>query len=416
MNRLLVTGAGAETDLGFRSGPSFTQDTFYRRKDNLYTALESFYRHRLGCSRDGLIPTAYKDAFLLSPTGFAFKKLVSNIYNDCPAFLSTALNRSLKSIADDSSFSRAEYESLFKELIIESDDSDATRKQSVTLKYIPDDIHFGLLEQYYSALIEPNRHSTRFWKLVNFYWSAFFSIALPITDDIYGSKDSYNENRYAYVLAHLNDAVHTIFNQTRAGNKVSTDCYYSKLRGKFNEVLTTNYTPYAASVVGFDNSRISWLAGRLSQFEHLPELEFTDYSASDKHLGDNEFVFPYLLCQSPVKPVISLAQIREYAKAADALKEADEIVALGYSFCNEDAHISSMVGEALRSNRTKKLINFCHISKDTTSFDQDKALSELASKLRISETIAKEKIEIEPVTNCSSDSFQKRCSEWNECS
>lgn len=323
------------------------------------------------------------------------------------------LNGFIESIADGPSFSKNEYERLFNELIIESDDSDATRKQSVTLRYIPNDIHFGLLEQYYSALIEPNRHSTRFWKLVNFYWSAFFSIALPITDGIYESKDSYNENRYAYVLAHLNDAIDAIFDQTRTADKVSTSCYYSKLQGKFDEVLTTNYTPYAASVVGFDDSRISWLAGRLSQFEHLPELEFTDYSASDKRIGDNDFVFPYLLCQSPVKPVISLAQIREYAKAADALKEADEIVVLGYSFCNEDAHISSMVGESLRSNKTRKLVYFRHESENTPPSNRDSELSELAKKLRISESLAKERIELEPISNCESEGFQKRCSEWN---
>lgn len=413
MNRVLIAGAGAEVDLGFRSGLSFTQDTFYRQKVRLYNALSDFYEQRLDASHGGLIPSSYEPAFLFNSNGAAFKKLVNNLAKDDPSFLTKALGKSLQDVEDDSTYTNEDYKTLFKNMIKETDDSNVVRDQEAILGAIPSDAHFGVLEQYYSEMLNPEGHKRRFWKLVNFYWSAFFSIVLPITDDSYGNKASYNEDRYAYVLTHLDDVVSEMFDQRNVVDRVSTNCYYSLLRGKFNKVLTTNYTPYSASVVNFEDSRISWLAGRLSQFEHLPELEFTDYSTSDKRIGDNDFVFPYLLCQSPVKPVISLAQIREYAKAADALKEADEIVVLGYSFCNEDAHISSMVGEALRSNETRKLVYFRHESENTPPSNRDSELSKLAKKLRISESLAKERIELEPISNCESEGFQKRCSEWN---
>ncbi len=412
MKRVLIVGAGAEVDLGFKSGPSFTQDTFYRQKDILYGALNDFYQTRLGSSRSDLIPTSYKPVFLSNSRGEAFKKLVSNLVKDAPEYLFKVLGKSFDIISNEENLTNADYETLYKELIIESDDTDVTRRQSVTLKSLPDDAHFGILEQYYSALINPNGHKNRFWKLVNFYWSAFFSIALPITDGFYEKLDSYNENRYAYVLSHLNDTVHKMFDPNHVNQRTSTDCYYSALRGKFDMVVTTNYTPYAASIVDNSNSRIACLGGRLSQFEHLPEFEYVDYSNEDRNLDDNACIFPYLLCQSPVKPVISIAQIDEFAKAARALRVADEIVVLGYSFCNEDAHISSMVGEALRDGRAKKLTYFSYWSDSNPSFDRATASAELARKLRVSNESATEKIEVVPVTNCRSHEFASRCEEW----
>ena len=412
MKRVLIAGAGAEVDLGFESGPSFTQDTFYRQKDILYNVLTSFYQNRLGSSRDEFIPTSYKPVFLSNPRGEAFKKLVSNLVKDAPDYLVKVLNKSFDTVSNEENLTAADYEALYKVLVVESDDTDATRRQNVTLKSVPGDAHFGILEQYYSALINPNRHSIRFWKLVNFYWSAFFSIALPITDDFYGKLDSYNENRYAYVLAHLNDTVHKMFDRNHITQRTSVDCYYSALHEKFDTVITTNYTPYAASIVDCDDSRVAWLAGRLSQFEHLPEFEYVDYSSADRNLEAGACVFPYLLCQSPVKPVISIRQVEEFAKAANALRDADEIVVLGYSFCNEDAHISSMVGEALRGEKPKKLVYFSYVDKTEPSFDHDKALSDLAKRLRIAERLAKERIELVPIENCKSPSFLEHCDDW----
>ena len=177
-------------------------------------------------------------------------------------------------------------------------------------------------------------------------------------------------------------------------------------------VVTTNYTPYAASIVDCNNSRIACLGGKLSQFEHLPEFEYVDYSNEDRNLEDNACVFAYLLCQSPVKPVISIAQIDEFAKAARALRDADEIVVLGYSFCNEDAHISSMVGEALRDGHAKKLTYFSYWPDSNLPFDRAVVSAELARRLRVTNESATDKIEAVPVTDCRSHEFVSRCEEW----
>lgn len=412
MNRVLIAGAGAEVDLGFKSGPDFTQDTFYRQKIGLYNALADFYKGRLGTSRDGCIPVSYKPAFLTNSGGTAFRNLVKNIAKDNPAFLSKTLAKSLEDVCDESLYTSDDYKKLFKELIVESDDTDTLNKHRVALRSIPSDAHFGLLEQYYSELANPNKHEVRFWKLVNFYWSAFFSIALPITDGLYGESDEYWRNRYIFVLEHLDEAIHGMFDKDSILEKTFDRCYYSKLRGKFSQILTTNYTPYAASVVECDSARIAWLGGRLSQFEHLPELEFIDYCEADKRMSRTDFFFPYLLCQSPVKPLISLAQIEEYSKAARALRSAEEIVVLGYSFCTEDVHISSMVGEALRGRTTGRLVYFSHIRDDRAPFDHDKIMEDVAKRLRIPIALAQDKIDVVPVTDCTSIGFESYCDAW----
>lgn len=413
MNRVLIAGAGAEVDLGFRSGLDFTQDTFYRQKLILYNALADFYEGRLGASRDGQIPVSYKPAFLTNSAGAAFRNLVKRISRDNPMFLSKTLGKSLDELCDESAYSSADYKKLFTELIVESDDADALYKHRIALKSIPSDAHFGILEQYYSELLEPNKHEVRFWKLVNFYWSAFFSIVLPITDGLYEGSDQYCQNRYAFVLEHLDDAIHEMFREDHILDKTFDGCYYSKLRDKFSQVLTTNYTPYAASVVGCDDARIAWLGGRLSQFEHLPELEFIDYSKDNSHMSKTDFFFPYLLCQSPVKPLISLAQVEEYSKAAQALKAAEEIVVLGYSFCNEDAHISSMVGEALRGGLTRRLVYFSYTPKDGATVNHDKTMTEISRKLRVPIALAQDKVKVVPVADCNSKEFGRLCNAWS---
>lgn len=154
------------------------------------------------------------------------------------------------------------------------------------------------------------------------------------------------------------------------------------------------------------------MSGSLAQFEHLGNLEFMDYSNPGLHIGESDFVFPYLLCQSPVKPVISLNQVIEFGRAAEALINASEIVVLGYSFCEEDAHICSMVGEVLRGGRVKKLTYFSYRSNPNSSFDRAAVLTQLARRLRVSNDIAAERIEVVPVANCHSREFASRCEEW----
>ncbi len=408
MSRALIVGAGAEVDLGFKSGPSFIQDTFYCQKNALYRALNKFYAGRLGKNCDDAKPTKYEPAFLFNSNGRAFKDLVQNLARDNSAFVFDLLGKSLEDIRDVSKYPPADFKNLFDHVIVEGA---ASQKSGVMVDSIPKDSHFGILEQYYSELLKPNAHLVRFWKLLNFYWSAFFSIATPITDSLYDGKRSYEENKYEYTLEHLNDVISVMFSDGHIKQTLGSESYYSALRGKADWVLTTNYTPYAAAIVDGNESQISWLSGKLSQFEHLPDLEFVDYSLPGHSIKPNDFVFPYLLCQSPVKPVISLAQVDEYAKASEALRNSDEIAVLGYSFCKADAHICSMVGESMRSNDRRKLVYFSYVDKDS-EFNKEEIAVDLQKKLRVAQTIVDNQIEILQVSDFRSAEFVERCEAW----
>lgn len=405
MSRVLIVGAGAEVDLGFKSGPRFTQDTFYCQKNSLYKALGSFYEKRLGASRDAFVPVKYEPAFLFNWNGRAFKDLVRNLVRDNSMFVFDELDKPLEEVQEVSKYEPEDFKKLFNRIVVENVDGQPAKDMGGS---IPKDSHFGILEQYYSELLDPNAHLVRFWKLVNFYWSAFFSIALPLTDRLYSGEQSYEVARYAYVLSHLDETIHDVFDARQIGKVFDSDCYYSMLRGKFDHVITTNYTPYAAAVINCEDERISWLSGKLSTFERLPDLEFADYSEPGKHIKDDDFIFPYLLCQSPVKPVVSLAQLKEYAKASRALEEADEIVVLGYSFCNEDAHICSMVGESLRSDPGRKLVFFSYCEEEA-EFEARDAATDLGKKLRVTETVLEKQIDILPLSSCRSKAFVERC-------
>lgn len=409
MTRVLLAGAGAEVDLGFLSGPNFTRDTFYCKKKRMTESLRSFYSSRLGKKKDGCVPTDYDPAFLFNVRGIAFLALLENLLSKYPSLISRILDKSQEDCRKLADLNEDDKKVLFNALIVEAG---VPGKLPTFADGIPDDAHFSTLESYYSDLLEPNKNPVRFWKIINFYWSAFFSILLPITNRIYGSNGLYSDDPYAFVLSNLDEIVHDVFQRDNCKKMMSGDCYYNSLRGRFDAVLTTNYTPYAATIVEFDSSRLARLSGSLAQFEHLANLEFMDYSNPEFHIGEADFIFPYLLCQSPVKPIISLNQMLEFGGATEALINADEIVVLGYSFCEEDAHICSMVGEVLRGGRAKKLTYFSYWPNSNSDFDCASVSKELAKKLRVSNDIATEKIDVVPVANCHSREFVSRCDQW----
>lgn len=409
MNRVLLAGAGAEVDLNLPSGPNFTRDTFYCQKTNMYKALKSFYSNRLGKSEHDRIPIKYDPAFLFNTRGRAFRNLIENLMNCCQPDVCDLLGKSQEDCREFSDLNKDDLKTLFNALVVEGDDY--CSRLPVGGIAIPNEAHFNILEDYYSNLLRPNENIVRFWKIVNFYWSAFFSILLPITDIFYSDFGLYLSDKYGFVLSHLDDAVHRVFDFDTLLRFLPEQCYYKRLSGLFDVVITTNYTPYVSSVVNFEPARCIRLSGCLSQFEHLDVLEFEDYSTAGKHIDHASFIFPYLLCQSPVKPIISQNQIMEFASAVAAMREADEIVVLGYSFCDQDSHIASMVGKAIRDKSDLRLVNFCHCNDLTVGFDCRGEKLNLAGKLRIPES-ALTRIDVIPVRNCETKSFLRLCEKW----
>lgn len=403
--RVLFTGAGAEVDLGFASGCDFTNDTFYRKKSRLYNALETFYQNRLSRNEKSSLPDSYYSSFLFNSRGRAFKLLVDNLIHVKPDAVAEVLGKSKSSIQDVSALEGSDLEKLFELLIIENDSSDDKLRQKALLReYESNQIHFGILESYYFDLLHPRDHPQRFWKLINFYWSAFFSILLPITDCLYKDVLDYEKDRYAFVLTHLDEVIKRVNNPSSFDRLIKSNTYYAKLKTKFDYVITTNYTPYVTALVSNQHSEVARLAGCLSWFERLDTLEFDRYEDEDAFISEDTLIFPYLMCQSPVKPIISTNQINEFSKAVGFLKEADEIVILGYSFCDEDAHIASMVSSAIRNNPNMRIVYLDYTPVGETTDKLNKRKNALGSQLRLSKSEI-DRIEIRGVYNCESEAF-----------
>jgi hypothetical protein len=115
--------------------------------------------------------------------------------------------------------------------------------------------------------------------------------------------------------------------------------------------ITTNYTSIAQRITRLSNDKFAYLHGRLSLFE---ELE-TKYIDDVKRVNCENTVFPYLLVQSGVKPIISAHQIEEFRKAYEMIDGADHLLILGYGINPDDEHITNFLRDRLRKGKSVKV-------------------------------------------------------------
>lgn len=79
--------------------------------------------------------------------------------------------------------------------------------------------------------------------MINYYWTSFFAIAKPLIKKGYEGKDlSKQGGLYRYTLAHLEEVIQKITDRSLCKQSEVEGTYSGKLRDKFDNVLTTNYT------------------------------------------------------------------------------------------------------------------------------------------------------------------------------
>ena len=121
---------------------------------------------------------------------------------------------------------------------------------------------------------------------------------------------------------------------------------------------TTNYTPFIRKFT--EEDKISFLAGELRTFENPTKFEVK--KITDNPFGENDLIFPYIMTQAPIKPIICTYQIKEYAKFVDKLEESNMLVILGYGLGEGDNHINAMIHEYYQN--AEKRIVFCKYQGD----------------------------------------------------
>lgn len=388
-------GAGAEADMGLPTGDQYTVDTMLTTRKNMIEALRKYYKKNFpgGVSFGSFNADKYKGANVFpksSYNGGYFRSLVKNTLIKIKTSSKQSLNDEtdeadetfeLLRLFNNQETSSSDYRDLLNALhsvsiFDESDirDSGGERFKCIKKNYVYD----GLIERDFSTILSPYEKQTdRFWRIFNYYWGAYFSILNKLIEgqcvipELEGVKSKSLD--YYYIIIENISKISKAIQDKEFLDRISKDSYYKQVKKMFpdSSAITTNYTPFVENEWG---KKSSYLSGKLTLMENPATLEVFDASKSEQKL-----FFPFIMTQAPIKPIISSAQIKEYAKAADLMEKSNHLLIIGYSLCEQDAHINSMLRE--RIVKLNKRIIFFDYEKEKDFIPTD--LSALKNKLRI---------------------------------
>lgn len=361
-------GAGAEAAYQLPLGEQFTLETILNKRVDMYEELKVFYENRMVSN----YIQSYRKEYLFKKTSNSFYEMIYRALKQCKEDLPNGNidieTQGFLKFYYDSHTPRNDTKIAFKENVVEimynyitkSISANPNRNHYKYKSIFERMTYYGTVEKDFSSIIDPNGAGLiQFWRFVNYLWSAFFSITLPLLDnsELFMNKSYYPQyevNKYQAVLQNLNDVVTFLYSNEYL-NSVQQFGYYGKLQKKFSErinyALTTNYTPFVKNIF----NKTAYLAGELSLFEYPHQLEVKDITKST--LTKKSFVFPFLLTQAPVKPIIEPKQIKQYSKMYTALNNSSYLIILGYSINNNGNHINSYIREFVK--RTKTHLIFC---------------------------------------------------------
>ena len=398
-------GAGAEAVFGMPMGAQYTLDTILSERSQMIEALRSFYK-----GKTNEYSTTYVGQYLFNKDSHTFREIVHRAAEALavePKDIDEESKRVLNCFNyNDTDTEKAffdEVRKVFEYVVIDIDKlpNEGKRPQCISGIDIPKKYlslmeqfsYYGSVEKDFSTIINPKEAgSRRFWRLINYFWSAYFSIIIPVLDLSlkYLNNEEYNKNKYAYILSHLDEVVGYIYsNEFRTGIDVKyQSSYYSKLKQAFpkSNAATTNYTPFL-EFAGFDKT--IFLAGKLSQFEIPEELRVVEIGGKEDIA--NKFIFPYMSTQAPLKPIVDCAQLKEYSKFIDTLDNTDVLVIIGYNINDNDNHINALLRDFLIKKPTNCIV-FSQYVDSPNDFNREKAISDVAKKLRITSKVTKDQI------------------------
>ena len=405
-------GAGAEygeNSFGLPSGGEYTLKTMQQKNAKLYTELKKFYNNRV---RNAYVEE-YKNSFLFEKDSHTFREIIYRAALECAKEVDTNQNlKPYKKFIDlvkehhvledngDKSAQKEKWAEIKEEaknvydLLIKDYESNNSKVAAKTnsdsakekIKEFKDYLMFyGAVEKDFSAIIDPNRVGlTQFWRVINYYWSAFFTILQPMCEEFSWYRfDDDPRHFYENTLNDLPKVIDEIYSNYDYSSKDDKNGnYYKKLSEKYPEstAITTNYTPFIEHYFGHDKS--IYLAGKLSEFEYPQELCVKDIRNSP--IENNCFVFPFLMTQAPVKPIIVPGQIREYGKALDRLQNAETLIIIGYSLGQADNHINAMLREYVLEN--KKVI-YCYYTEKYIDSDAEQ-IEKVKNCLKLPNTLS----------------------------
>lgn len=244
------------------------------------------------------------------------------------------------------------------------------------------DLEFaGCLERDFATLMGLNKNDNfRYNRLFNYYWSSFFSIMDEIVKKDKELIEKYKlliEDKqidYSNVFYNLKEIITEIYdekflknyennkkndNNDNNENKNYYEIFSSKNfdNWQLHSVITTNYTPFMElyfnklkktnEIKKNEYQNLIYLSGKLFLFERSDENEVFDIR--DENIDNTKLkpidYFPFIMTQSPIKPIIHPKQIIEYNNFLEALESSEILVIIGYSLTKNDNHICCFLKE-----------------------------------------------------------------------
>lgn len=355
-------GAGAEICYGIPSGSEYILDSMITKKEKLYDELKKIYKK-----------TNYQKNFIFSSDSKVFASIIYNSYleykkenKNCQIDIFNEIDISadykeniekIKNILNKKPNIYSNDYSIY-ELIILKENRNLLRDLTKLFDYLK---YYGAIERNFATLLNYKTYNVQSSKLINYFWSCYFSILIPYIQSYYkDNKDiSYEvllkseDNNYPFIniIENLKNADISEFYFYDKENKCykKETSYYQEISELFNKnsvAITTNYTFFVEKA--FDQS--IYLSGKLDEFENI-----------DTFIVSNNFdsnSIPFLYTQAPIKPIIGLKIIKQIYNAIEYMEKTTNIFIIGYSFCEEDSHIKTIFRE-LQFKESKNVV-YCN--------------------------------------------------------
>lgn len=262
------------------------------------------------------------------------------------------------------------------------------------LDYLSDIGTAGLLDDYFHTIINPAKYSKiNFSKIFNYYWSCYFVIIEDILKSLndkgilgiqlskfYKKTKSGINLDYEKLISEINYFTSLLYSYKNKIVTAYSDSYYNQIKNSLEEksedfelsgVVTTNYFIFPEIL----KDDVVYLNGKLSLFEFPENLEVLDFSKVCENF-DDKIYFPFIFCQSYLKPIVNKFQAEEFYKFGKILDNSDMLVILGYNINEDDNHVNAFIHDFLKDS-SKKLLFVT---------DEDKRKNKLLNQLKIEET------------------------------
>lgn len=245
---------------------------------------------------------------------------------------------------------------------------------------------YSFLDSLFNYLRKPDSYKKECARVIKVYYAALLSILNGMSNSLDKNEDERLLNMYSELIAgkKTSDVPEKLLAEVIEGFQTAiinkslslTDAernklYYYNVRklSEYNDscisCVTTNYTNIGQQIINLPDDRFSYLHGKLGLFEELETKRISTITQIDL----KKTVFPYLLVQSGVKPIISPSQIREFYKACSMINDADYMLIIGYGINLDDEHVTTILKERLMKGRKIKYFVYCH-SKESKEWDE----------------------------------------------